>query len=160
MLIRLMSFHGSLKLSSFFKIIFFFLLLCFGEFHCCLPDHWFFLLVHLGCCWFPLVSFSLQFVYSSALYFPLGTFLCFLSVEVFTIFIHSSPEWWASLWLLLWTLFQVNCLSLLVKVFSGFLSCSLVWNIFLCLVLLDSLCLFLFIRWNSYISQSWRNCLV
>ena len=45
--------------------------------------------------------------------------------------------------------------------FAGDLSCSLVWNVFLCLLILsDYLCLSTCIRQNTYFSQSWRSVLM
>ena len=42
--------------------------------------------------------------------------------------------------------------------FSEVLSCNSVWNIFLCfLILSDSLCLFILIKWINCITQSWKN---
>ena len=56
--------------------------------------HWSFLLLHLVWYWFLLVYFSVQLLYSSALWFIVNSFLYFFyrCVEVFTVFIHSSPK--------------------------------------------------------------------
>lgn len=47
--------------------------------------------------------------------------------------------WWAFLWLYLWTLHLVNCLSVLFSAFTEALSCSFLWRVFLrlliCLIL-------------------------
>ena len=44
---------------------------------------------------------------------------------------------------------------------SEVLSCSSIWNTFLCLlILLSSLCLFLCVRYVGYLFQSWENCLM
>ena len=52
--------------------------------------------------------------------------------------------WWAFLWLYLWTLHLVNCLSVLFNAFTEALSCSFVWSIFLCLLICLTLCVYFY----------------
>lgn len=52
--------------------------------------------------------------------------------------------WWAFLWLYLWTLHLVNCLSVLFSAFTEALSCSFVWSIFLCLLICLTLCVYFY----------------
>ena len=89
------------------------------------------------------------------------TFLCFLSsVEVFDcVSVIFSQVYWASLWPLLLIFYQICITYLCIKWFFfeiffsfGMLSCSL--------ILLDSLFLCLYIRENSYLSESWKSDLV
>ena len=77
----------SLNLSSFLKFFFSFWLGWFLLPY--LADHWSVLLQLFICCCFPLVYFSLQLLYSSALN---GSSLYFLFLEVLTESIHSSPK--------------------------------------------------------------------
>ena len=58
----------------------------------CLKVHWSLLPLHLDCCWTPLFNFSVQLLYFSALWFLFGTFLCFLSLEIFILFMHCSVD--------------------------------------------------------------------
>ena len=82
-LVHLMLFQRSLKLSSFKyfskKFLFYIFLFWLGDFHYprLFPDYWFVLLYHLICYWFPVVYFSFQLLYSSAL---IGSFLYFLTL--------------------------------------------------------------------------------
>ena len=73
-------------------------------------------------------------------------------------FIHSYAKFGESLWLLLWILYLVNCsISALYIHFFSFswgLVLVFIWKLFLCpLVLLNSHCLFLCMRYISYISS-------
>ena len=77
---------------------------------------------------------SVQLLYSSALWLLLGTFLCFLFVEVLSVFIHSSPELSESEYLydILNSFSVMLFISILLKSFSDVLSCFLIfWNTFL-----------------------------
>ena len=61
---------------------------------------------------------------------------------------------------MLWTLSGKLFISVVLVVFSGVFSCPFIWNNFLCLlILLNFLCL-CDVRWNSYLSRSWRGVLV
>lgn len=78
--------------------------------------------------------------------------LCWSSHSIHPLF---SWVWWASLWPLLWTLYQENYHRFIKGFFEVCLCLHL--DTFLCLlVLLDSLCLFLCIRWKTYLSH-WRS---
>lgn len=72
--------HRTLKLSPLLKIIF----LCPALFEwvplLCLLDHWFFLMLHLACCWTPLVYFSGVIIFFSSVTSAWSTFLYFLSL--------------------------------------------------------------------------------
>lgn len=71
-LAHLMFSQRSLNLVSF-KTLFLFAVLI-GWFPLfCLPDHWSILLHHLICCWFLLVYFSVQLLFSSACWLIFGT---------------------------------------------------------------------------------------
>ena len=58
----------------------------------------------------------------------------------------SSQILWSSLQSLPWTFSQVDCLAPLHLVLLGFLSCSFIWNMFICGFVLSKL-LFSFDRW-------------
>ena len=74
-------------------------------------------------CWIPPVYFSVQLLYSSALWLLFGTFLYILSLcwSSHCVYPFFSWGWWALLWLLFWTLYQVNYFSPFFKVFWGFI---------------------------------------
>lgn len=68
--------YKSLKLSSLFFIPFFFLLWL-GKFWALSSSSWSFLVLHLVCCWTPLLCFSVLWLYSSAPWLLLGAFKIF-----------------------------------------------------------------------------------
>ena len=146
-LVCLMLSQRCLKLFSFFK----FLLFCSDGVISITLSHsslfCFYVSIYLL-----LTPFSLFLFYSlyssslfdSLLYFP-TLLLNFCVLPFFCIF-------WASLWSFLRLLIYTSFSSL-----SEVLPCSFIWNIFLCLLILpDSLCLFLCIRYAGYISWSCR----
>ena len=94
MLVYLMLSQKSLKLCSLFIIFPLFIALIGWVSLPYLWVHWSFLLLHVVWYWFLLVYFSVQLLYSSALWFIVNSFLYFfyLFVEVFTVFIQSSPK--------------------------------------------------------------------
>ena len=115
MLVHLMVSHKSLKLSSLFSFFFFFALIRWVPLPC-LWVYWSFLLFHLVCYWTPIVYFSVELLYFSALWFMFETFLYFLLIHLcwssHCIHAFFSRVLWASLWPLLWILYQVNYLTL------------------------------------------------
>ena len=58
------------------------------------------------------------------------------------------------------TLSGKSLISLKITSVSGDLSCSLVWNIFLCFFVFLTPCAFPCLRWNRHSSQLWPNGLV
>ena len=113
----------------------------------CLPAHWFVLLPHLFCCWALLMYFLVQLLllFGIFLYFMLKFALCP------SIFLQSSIS--ICLWPLFLTLSGRLLISVSFSYFSGVLSCSFVWNIFLCLILINSVCLHLCVGQISSIFQ-------
>ena len=143
MLVCLMLSQRSLRLSSLFSPLtffsFFFLYIVLSQWFppLWLSIHFFFLMPQLFCYWFLLVYFSFQSSCCSSLFFKSsllnisGIFLISASI-LFSETLDSPLS-------LLWTLFQVDCLSSLhLVVLLGFLkSCSLVCSIFLCHLILS-----------------------
>ena len=88
MLVHLMLSHKFLRLSSlFFFILFSFAALIRWAPLFYLQVNWSFLLLYLIFCWNPLVYFSAQFLYSSALW--LQFYIFHLFVDILTAFVHS-----------------------------------------------------------------------
>ena len=137
-------------------MLFFFSLFCLGEFQCPVFQITAFFSASSGL----LLNPSSIFFSSVTILFvsPVWYILIFsLSLLKFSLFIHSSPKFGdhSNIFITI----DLNSLSgkLLLfvsrRLFSGVLSCSFVWNIFLCfLILLDSLCLLLHDKWNSSLS--------
>lgn len=97
--------------------------------------HWFFLPFDLVHCWTLLLKFSAQLLYSSVLWFLLGTFKIFSISCRNSYFAHTflSQTHRASSWWLFWILCWVNhCLLVSVSLGSAFgdLLYSFIWNIF------------------------------
>lgn len=115
-------------------------------------------LYYIICCWFPLVLyFKFQLFYYSV---QIGSFAYFLFVEVLTEFLYSfiftENPYDCYFEFFIWLVTYLHFTSF----FSTFVCCSFIWNIFLShLILMDFLCLFLWIRWNSYFTQSCRTAL-
>ena len=152
MLVHLMLSQRPLKLFTFCEILF--PLLCLQwMILLSLPDHWFDLPYHLIYCWLPLVYFSFQLLYSSAL---TGSFLYFLTMLKFllclSIFIPSLMSIYMNITLI--PLSGRLLISVSLSSFPEVVSCSIIWNIFLCLSFLSkSLCFLLCnIRYVRYIS--------
>ena len=62
------------------------------------------------------------------------------------------PVWWSFLWPLLNSL-SAKLLYVSLMSFGEVLSCSLIWDIFVrFFILVDSLCWFLYSRWNNHLS--------
>ena len=105
--------------------------------------------------WTVYVSFLL--LYTLALIDSFLHSLVRVFTEVLTVSFHSQVQR-ASLSPLLWILYQIEYYLCIIKVCPWSLSCSFTWNIFLqLLILLGSLCLFLCIRQNCYLSCSLWN---
>lgn len=106
----------------------------------CLLEHWSIPLLDLIYCWFLL----LLFFYFSVFFSPVWLLLIFSkSPEMCNVFIHSYSEFNEHIRSLPSTLHQVDCLSPLYF-FPEVLSCFIIWNIFLSLLILPhSLCIFL-----------------
>ena len=81
-----------------------------------------------------------------------GSFLYFLIPNILTAFLPFFLTQ-SSLWLLLWTLYQVNDICF-IKYFFEALSCSLVWNEFLCLFVWSSV----FYSMNYAAAKSLQSC--
>lgn len=148
--------HRTLNCLHFLKFFFLFSALFRWVLLPCLLDHWSFLLLHLVCCWTPLIHFSVQLLYSSALWLLFDTFLYFLFVDLIPVFIHFSPKFVEHLYNHYFEFF-VRYVTYLcfIKVFSEVLFSSFIWKILFCIfILLDCLCLFLCIRQDCYHSQS------
>lgn len=101
-----------------------------------------------------LVYFLFQLLYSSIL---TGSFLYFLvpclnSPCVYLLFSLIQLAFWL---LTLWTFNLINYFYF-TSYFRHFLSCSFSWNKFLCLLILLNFPYLYEIRWNSYVSSSWR----
>lgn len=95
--------------------------------------------------------------YSSVMvFFSSVTYIFHIFVEVFhcvhSLFSQSSDHFYDHYW----TPYQPNyliCVSLMS--FGEVSSCSLIWNIFLSFfILVDSLCWFLYSRWNNHLFTS------
>lgn len=102
----------------------------------------FFFFHQLICSWFPLCIFSSQFIvfFSSDWFsFTFSIFLFFLCISI----LLSSVS---ILWSLLETLSDRLLISIHLVLFSGVLSCTFVWNVFLCLLFCLSLCVYILSR--------------
>lgn len=98
-----------LKLSSFFRCIFFYS-------NCVSATCWFYSLLYLFCCWSLLVYSSFYLLCSS---FLTGSILYFIFCFLYLLSVCWSSYWgqWASLWPAFWTLYLVTCLPLFHLVF-------------------------------------------
>lgn len=143
---------------SFFKL-FYFLLLCSLYAKPFLPDSWFVAVLLLIWCWFLLVSFILWLLYSSALIF-FNIFVLF--VEILSEFIHFSLKFGKHLYYHYFELF-IRLIAYLHFNWFYFWFClvpSFGTYYILSSFFFDVLCLFLWIRVKSYLSQCWRSGLV
>ena len=104
-----------------------------------LVNHWLNHLLHLICCWLLMVYSSLQLLYSALwllFFWFLSLFLCFLSfcwdliklIYSFSRFVDYPYNQYFEL-----CIWQVACLY-----FSGDLTCSFIWDMFLFLLTLDA----------------------
>ena len=111
----------------------------------CLPDHWFVPLYHLIYCWFLLGYFLiLAIVFFCYVWF---FFIFSNSVEILTVFIHSSPKFIEHfIFIILNTLSDILLFSTSLHFFSGILLCFFIWNILLCLIFPILCCLLLCVR--------------
>ena len=91
---------------------------------------------------YSIVYFSFQLLYSSTTIFLYIFSLSLLMFSLHSFTLLSSP---LSIFMTItMILYPVDYLHFCL-VFPGVLSCSLVWNTFTCLILSDSLCLFLWV---------------
>ena len=139
----------SLKLSSTLKNLFFFLLFCLCNFH------YFILLMHASVSpsllLIPSSVFSFLLLYYSALTCSFFIFSSFLLKFSLCSSIFSQVQL-SFLWLMLWTLTGKLFISITLGCFLvlSFETYPSVFSFF------ENLCLYE-IRWNSYLSQSWRS---
>lgn len=149
--------HNSFILSSlfFFKVLFVFAALIGWVPRSCLKVDKF--LLHLVCCYTPLIYFYIFQSMRFFVFFKLCDFclvfpVSHLIVEVLNLFI-SPPVRQASFWPLLWIHYQVHYF---IKFFFFFppevLSCSFICTIFLCFFICLTLCWFLYSSWNNHLS--------
>ena len=140
----------SLKWSSFFKIIFFFFLFCFSDFHYSVfqfDD----LFLHII-----LVKLLMYFLFQYCIHQLFLVLLFSNSLLSFSLFIHFSPKFAEHLYDHYVELFMGRFLIFTsLSSSSEVLSCSFLWDIFLCsLILPNSLGLLLYSRWVGYVFWS------
>lgn len=135
------------NVSFLFKVPFFILLLCLGEFHCFASAPRFTLLPHLFCCWALLMYFLVQLLLLFASFFVLYVEVCAMSI-------HFSPKLNTYVYIIIFNSSGRLLISVSMSSFSGVLPCSFDWNIFLCLLILhNSVCLHLCVWQISSIFQ-------
>lgn len=130
------------------------------------PCLWLPIVQTLACFTDPLYSFSSSLLLnpSSILFYASALCLLFGTSSVISSLMFSLCSsilfwiWWAYLWAWLWTPYQVNNICFIKDFFPWGLSCSSIWN--MSLILLESLCRVLRVRWKSHLSQPGSSSLV
>lgn len=117
----------------------------------CVRGHWS-VLLHLVCFWTPLVYFQFSncilqlYDFCLVITFLLLFWRTSIVLPGFRgIFMTMTLNFLTGRWLL----------SIPLRSFSEVWSCSFIWNIFLHLVFLNSLCLFLCISWSLEVLKEW-----
>lgn len=110
--------HRSLRLSSLLKLFFSFFCFVYTSSIALTSRSLILFLLYLGCYWIPLVFFN-----SAIIFFSFVTFiwyllsflsLCWSSLQVHSLF---PWDWLASLWPEFWTLYQVDNISISLRLF-------------------------------------------
>ena len=125
----------------------------------CFWVHLYFSLLQLVCCWTPVVCFfSCYCILQLDDFYLVLSYIFNLSVEVLlcSSILPNSGSIFMTITLNSLSVELLFSISLRFFFFPYILSWGLIWSIFLCFfILLDSLCWFLYIRYNSQLSQSW-----
>ena len=139
-LMHLMLSHKSFKLSSPFCILFFFLLLWLGEFLCHVSSSLILSSTSSNLLLTPTGYFSVQLLYSSALWLLFGTFLYFLSLSSHLSLSILLPSLVSLFMIIYWTFYQVNYLSPVHWLFFLMFYLVLSFGTYFCFfILLDSI---------------------
>ena len=129
-LVYFMLSHKPLKLASLLKFCFLFAVLIEWVLLPCLLVDWFFFLLCLVSFWTPLRVF---FSYLSSLWLLFGTLFYFPFLSWSShMFIHSSPQFSDHHMTTHYSSLSGKLFISIVLIFTEVLSCSFIWNIFLC----------------------------